>query len=106
MDAILERSFWDFGEAAALRYKNLIRQSLRDIVADPERIGSFSRSDVVQGGRTYHLQFSRHRVVGGRVKAPRHLLLYRRVENTLEVIRILHDAQDPKRNLPESYRSD
>jgi toxin ParE1/3/4 len=102
---ILERSFWQFGEAAALRYNNLIRQALRDIEADRERIGSASRSDVVQGGRTYHLQLSRQRIASGRVKSPRHLLLYRRRENEIQVIRILHDGQDPKRNLPEPYRS-
>src|SRR3569833_214668 len=102
MAAILERSLWEFGEAAALRYKTLIHQALRDIGADPERIGSISRPALAPGARTYHLRLSRHRVAGGRVKEPRHLLLYRRRENDVKIARILHDAQDLKKHLSES----
>ncbi len=102
MAVILERSLWGFGEAAALRYKTLIRQALRDIAADPERIGSVSRPDLAPGARTYHLRLSRHRVAGDRVKEPRHLVLYRRRDGGIKVARILHDAQDPKRHLSES----
>jgi toxin ParE1/3/4 len=102
---ILRRSRRDFGQAARLRYQRLIYQGLDDIAADPERLGSSSCSDVLEGGRTYHLRFSRDKVVGDRVKEPRHLLVYRRRESDIEVIRILHDAQDPKKHLPESYWS-
>ncbi|HVY95071.1 MAG TPA: type II toxin-antitoxin system RelE/ParE family toxin [Bryobacteraceae bacterium] len=100
--AILERSLREFGEAAALRYKALIRQGLRDIQADPERIGSSDRPDLAPGVRTWHLRLSCNRVTGNRVKNPRHRLIYRRRERGIEVIRILHDGQDLKRHLPES----
>ena len=36
---------------------------------------------MIQGARTYHVEFSRSRVSGSRVKEPRHFLLYRRRED-------------------------
>jgi toxin ParE1/3/4 len=102
--AILKWSWREFGEAAAWRYEALLSQAMRDIAADPERPGSLSRPEIVTGGRTYHLQFSRENVGGDRVKAPRHLLLYRRRGDAVEIARVLHDAQDLKRNLPSAYR--
>jgi plasmid stabilization system protein ParE len=71
----------EFGETAAARYKALIKQALRDIGVDPERPGSTERPEIlIEGARTYHLWFSRGRVKGQGVKAPRHFLLYRRRE--------------------------
>ncbi len=60
-------------------YKALIKQAVRDIGADPERLGSKERPEIMtKGARTHHLEVSRSRVSGSRVKAPRHFLLYRR----------------------------
>ena len=59
---------------------------------------------MIEGARSYHLEFSRSRVSGSRVKAPRHYLLYRRRgDGVIEVARILHDASDLARHLPEGY---
>ena len=104
--AILEWSRTEFGESAARRYSTLIVQALQDISADPDRPGSVARPEImVQGARTYHLEFSRTRVQGERVKTPRHFLLYRRLnERVIEVGRVLHDARDLTRNLPKPYR--
>ena len=78
----MKRSLQEFGEAASLRYSALIRQALFDIGADPERPGSKERPEImIQGARTYHLEFSRSRVSGSTVKEPRHFLLYRRRED-------------------------
>jgi toxin ParE1/3/4 len=88
-----------------MRYETLIFQALKDIAADPERPGSLSRPEIVDGARTYHLRFSRERVVGDRVRAPRHFLLYRRRNEVLEIARVLHDARDLKRHLPGEFRS-
>lgn len=105
--AIVKRSFREFGEAAALRYSALIRQALHDIEADPERAGSKERPEImVKGARTWHLQLSRSRVKGLGVKEPRHFLLYRRrADGAIEVARVLDDARDLVRHLPEGYRS-
>ena len=104
--SIVKRSLQEFGEAASLRYSALIRQALFDIGADPEWPGSKERPEImIQGARTYHLEFSRSRVSGSTVKEPRHFLLYRRREDgVIEVARILHDGRDLQRHLPEEYR--
>jgi toxin ParE1/3/4 len=95
-----------FGETAAARYKALIKQAVRDIGADPERPGSKERPEImIQGARTYHLEFSRRGASSLKVKGPRHFLLYRRREDgAIEVARILHDGRDLQRHLPEEYR--
>jgi toxin ParE1/3/4 len=103
---VLRWSERNFGETAAARYKALIKQAVRDIGADPERPGSKEQPELMIGGaRTYHLELSRSRVSGSRVKEPRHFLLYRRRDDgVIEVARILHDGRDLQRHLPEDYR--
>jgi len=96
-----------FGERAAARYRNLLKQALRDIAADPERPGSQERPDLAPGIRVYHLFFSRDRARGslGIVRTPRHFLVYRRRETVIDVVRVLHDARDLERHMPADYRS-
>jgi toxin ParE1/3/4 len=103
---ILNWSRKEFGEAAVARYKALLKQAVRDIADDPQRPGSRERPEImIEGARTYHLEFSRSRVSGLTVKTPRHFLLYRYLdERVIEVGRILHDSRDLQRHLPESYR--
>ncbi len=104
--AILEWTATEFGETAVLRYETLIEQALADIVADPERAGSIARPDLkIDGVRTYHLALSRRRVLGPRVKAPRHFVVYRKNGDVVEVARILHDSRDIARNLPDEVSS-
>ena len=76
-------------------------QALTDIEADPERLGSRARPEIlIEGARTYHLEFSRTKVSGKRVSDPRHFLLYRRLVEKIEILRILHDARDLDRHVP------
>lgn len=104
--AILNWSRKEFGEAAAARYQALLKQAVRDIGVDPERPGSMEQGKfIIEGARTYHLEFSRSRVSGRRVTAPRHFLLYRqRSKGLIEVGRVLHDSRDLARHLPDGYR--
>jgi toxin ParE1/3/4 len=106
LSGLMEWTVQEFGEGAALRYDTLIKQALKDIGTNPERPGSKERPEImVQGARTYQLEFSRNRVNGSKVKAPRHFLLYRRRDDgVIEVARILHDGRDLQRHLPEDYR--
>ena len=93
-----------FGERAALRYHSLLRQAIHDIAADPYRSGSRERLEFGPGLRTYHLFFSRGRVgsSAGIVRKPRHLVVYRRRGDTvIDVLRVLHDARELERHLPE-----
>jgi toxin ParE1/3/4 len=90
LSGLMKWTFREFGGRAALRYDILIKQALKDIGADPERPGSKERPEImVRGARTYHLEFSRNRVSGSKVKEPRHFLLYRhRDDGVIEVARI------------------
>lgn len=102
---ILHWSAEKFGKQASRRYLALIIQALRDLEADPERVGSTERLEMVASARTYHLSFSRDRVTGEKVKSPRHFVLYRRSpESRIEVGRILHDGRDLARHIPADYR--
>src|SRR5580700_5155481 len=102
--SILKLSRKEFGEAATLRYAALMAPALRDIGEDPERHGSKARPDLtIEGVRTYHLEFSRKRVSGRRVKESRHFLIYRFRSavghgGAVEVARIVHDSRDLERH--------
>lgn len=105
---IREALIWSeerFGQSAATRYRNLISQALRDLATDPTRPGSLDRSELARGVRTYHLSFSRRhaRDASGIVHRPRHFLVFTlRNESTLDILRLLHDARDLERHLPEA----
>ena len=105
--AIIARSLKHFGAEAALRYGALIAQALDDLQSDPMRPGSRARADLpLKDARTYHLGFSRdHGMISGRVKEPRHLVLYRIKPNgVVQIARILYDSRDIKRHVPEELR--
>ncbi len=89
-----------FGALAADRYGLLIRQALRDVLEEPTRPGAKARPDLAPHAYTYHLMFSRERVAGERVKAPRHFVLYRHIEEKVEFARLLHDSRDLARHVP------
>jgi toxin ParE1/3/4 len=90
-----------FGALAADRYGLLIRQALSDILEEPTRPGAKARADLAPHAYIYHLLFSRERVAGERVKAPRHLVLYRQIDNKVEFARLLHDSRDLAQHLPD-----
>jgi len=94
--AVLHWSEENFGEAASVRYLELILQAIRDVGSDSDRPGSFERLDLaIPSAKTCHMSFSRTRVRGARVKSPRHFLIYRRRrDGMVEISRILHDARD------------
>jgi toxin ParE1/3/4 len=98
----LKKSSQEFGEAASVRYRALILQALSDIANDPQRPGSQARPDLLlEGARAYHLSFSRRAAGPPRVKKPRHFLVYRASEEAIEVVRLLHDARDLERHIPQ-----
>jgi toxin ParE1/3/4 len=95
-----------FGTAAADRYALLISQALIDVQANPTRPGAKSRPDLAPHAYTYHLRYSRDRVAGKAVKAPRHFILYRVVDGSIEFARLLRDSSDVTRHLPSGYRAE
>jgi toxin ParE1/3/4 len=95
-----------FGEAARLRYEELLAQAILDVAANPERPGSTSRPELSEAARTYHLYHSRNNVspAANRVKRPRHFLLFRIADTgSVEIGRVLHDSMDLARHLPPDF---
>ena len=95
-----------YGEIARRRYERLLVTALRDLAADPRRIGSVARPEFGEFVRSYHLRYSRERArtEHGIVLKPRHLLLYRVARtNVVAVGRVLHDAMELERHLPTEY---
>jgi toxin ParE1/3/4 len=107
IESILSWSEEQFGEQARLRYEALLIQAILDVAQSPDRPGSSGRPEIAPGALTYHLFHSRDRVAAniGRVKRPRHFLLYRtRPDGTAEIGRVLHDSMDLPAHLPDEYR--
>jgi toxin ParE1/3/4 len=102
--SILDWSAGHFGDASRRRYEALIETALRDVADEPGRPGSRELPEAFgPGRRVYHLRLSRDRVrmSGGRVDAPRHMLVYRTIPpETVVILRVLHDAMDLVRHLP------
>lgn len=95
-----------FGEAARRRYAALLAAALRDLVADPERLGSVARPEIGPDVRSYHLFHSRERarIEGEIVHRPRHFVLYRIIiPGVIGIGRVLHDAMEIDRHLPPDY---
>ena len=108
MLAVMRWSRREFGENAALRYDAVLAQAFTDIGEDPERPGSQQRPDLVKGVLVHHLRSSRDRArsIVGLVRHPRHFVIYRRQDHVIEILRVLQDARDLQRHLPEEYRGE
>lgn len=95
-----------FGSIARRRYEALLVTALQDLAADPLRPGSIARPELGEAVRSYHLRHSRRRarIAEGVVQQPRHLLLYRTLwPELIGVGRVLHDAMDLERHLPNDF---
>lgn len=104
IEAALQWSETNLGSEATDRYAALIDCSIKDIADTPKRSGSRVCEDVSSDLRIYHLWHSRRRVPlqPGRVKKPRHFLLYRVISTqTVELVRVLHDNMDVERHVRE-----
>jgi toxin ParE1/3/4 len=87
---IFAESFDRFGDTASLRYEALVEQAMVDLIQNPERPGIKS----VDGRIHYHLRHSRNRVSGGRVRAPRHILVCKIAGDELYVLAVAHDTME------------
>jgi toxin ParE1/3/4 len=104
IEAILAWTHEEFGAKARVRYEALLIRAMLDVAESPERAGSQDRPEIAASARTYHIRHSRDRVKKsiGKVKQPRHFLLYRALAGgPVEIGRVLHDRMDLKRHRPE-----
>lgn len=108
IEAILAWTDEQFGDGIRVRYEELLVQALPDLAEDPGRPGTIQRPELTKGAFTYHLRHSRDRVsrTRGRIRKPRHFLLYRvAADGYLEIGRVLHDSMDLGPHLPTDYQS-
>lgn len=98
---ILAWSQQQFGDETRKRYEALIVAALRDIATQPTRPGSIERPELGAAVRSWHLRLSCERAPtdAGRVRHPRHFLIYRNEPDVVVVGRILHDAMELTRHL-------
>jgi toxin ParE1/3/4 len=93
LEAILRWTAEAFGPAQARRYRAVLKAAIGELVGGPGVVGSRAREEVLPGLRTVH--------VARKGRRGRHLLMYRVVgEDTIEVVRILHDAMELTRHVP------
>ncbi len=101
IDDVLEWSVEQFGSAVRDGYEELINATIDLLLNDANLAGSHDRPDLGHGVRSLHLMSSRDHV-GEDVRKiinPRHFVIYRQVGDTIQVVRLLHDAM----NLPEQH---
>tara|TARA_B100000614_G_scaffold47856_1_gene40844 strand:- start:689 stop:1078 length:390 start_codon:yes stop_codon:yes gene_type:complete len=95
-----------YGREQAEAYGALLKAALRDLRDDPFRPGSWDRPEVGENIRSYHVGLTASRP-GSPVRKARHVVLYFLPEEHAVVIsRVLHDARDLARHLPERHRED
>lgn len=79
------------------RYQKLLNQALDDIRIEPERPSSRERPELGKRVRSYAIDLSKERSGTG-IKSPRHVVFYTLAyEDTVVVLRILHDRMEPGR---------
>jgi toxin ParE1/3/4 len=106
IESILAWTHRQFGLQGRLRYEALLVRAILDVTESPDRPGSQARPEIATAARTYHLCHSRDRVddAAGRVRRPRHFLLYRtRDDGRVEIGHVIHERMDLARHLPEGY---
>lgn len=99
---ILTESEREFGVHARERYAALLVRAMGDVAQDPDRPGVERHHGLDPRLGTYHIRYSRKRVPDppGRVKDPRHLVVFRKAEDGgIDILGVLHDRMLPKRAL-------
>ncbi len=90
--AILRWTADTFGLHQARVYRDTLAAALAALGEGPDVLGSRQRDDILPGLRTLHVARRRRR--------GRHFILYRVAgANTIEIVRIVHEAMDLPRHL-------
>lgn len=97
--AILAWTESQFGAPARLRYEALIVAALREAADCRDGARSTPRPELGTGVYSWHLRQSVGKARGGRVRRPRHVILYRLDGELMVVGRVLHEAMDTRSHL-------
>jgi len=82
-----------FGARQSRIYRDTLVQAFGELADGPEAVGSKARDEIMSGLRTLH--------VARRGRRGSHFLMYRAApNNTIEIVRILHDRMDLRRHVP------
>lgn len=98
---VLAWSLRQFGDLAADRYRNLISTAIDRLAEQEEPRGSHSHPELPEDVRIYHLRncTEEAQTKTGKVKSPRHFIVFRLIDDQLEIIRVLHDSMDLKQHV-------
>jgi len=106
VSAVARRAFKDilahsrkrFGPGIEDRYRRLFVRAFADLRADPGRRGVRTFGG---GLHLYHLRSSRTGIAPpDRIARPRHLIVFRYDDETVEILRLLYDGMDIPAQLP------
>ncbi len=97
LDQILQWTAERFGKKQADGYAEILMAAVKTLAAGPTLAGVKSRDDLPKDILTLHTSRSGHKA--------RHVILFRaapeRSKKIIQVLRILHDAMDLSRHLPD-----
>lgn len=90
---ILKWSTENFGARQSRVYRYTLVQAIGELAEGPDVAGSKARDEIMAGLRTLHL--------ARRGRRGSHFLMYRAApNNTIEIVRILHDRMELRRHVP------
>jgi toxin ParE1/3/4 len=93
---ILATSLERWGEDGRIRYRSLLVATMRELGADPERLMSKNCRELAPNLRSFHLRYAG---LGHGVKAPVHVIYYRKTRSKVVIVRVLHERMEPRMHL-------
>lgn len=97
--ALRRASHRNFGPVTARKYNALLRHAYKLLCDDPGRPGVQKRKDLAGAPCLFHLRHARVRGVSP--KQPRHTIVVTYDDETLSIIRVLHDFMDVEAEIGE-----
>ena len=90
---ILRHSELEFGETVRTRYKQLLDQAIADLADDAGRVGVRCIDEVRSGYFVYHLKWAKARVGPPTIRRPRHLLVFRILDEFILLAAVAHERE-------------
>jgi plasmid stabilization system protein ParE len=96
---LLKTSRRRFGSRAKRDYKALIDRALALLCENPQRAGVARREELARAPYVFPLRHARTRGVSP--KQPRHVIVFTYDDETLSILRVLHDSMDIAQRVSE-----